>query len=342
MTVAISRFSGSPTEWDGFVTAQLQSTHFHQFGWKRIIESVFGHECIYLESRSESGTLNGALPLVRVRSRLFGHFLVSMPFLNYGGPVGEPDAVTALCGAATKQAEEDGADLLELRSRHELATDLAVSHRKITVLLDLPKDDPAPLWDGLRTKVRSQVRRPMKEGVEVRFGRRELGPFYDIFCRHMRDLGTPAQSRSLFERIVDEFPESVWFGCAYLRGRPVASGCGFRWDDEFEITWASSLRAYNRIAPNMLLYWKFMERCVEEGIRVFNFGRCTPGSGTHRFKRQWGSRDHQLWWYQAGPRGELGTPTPDDGRFSWGPHVWRRLPIAVANAVGPRVVQYIP
>lgn len=342
MTPSVREFSGSQSEWDDFVTAQPQSKRFHQFGWKQIIESVFGHECIYLESRSESETLNGVLPLLRVRSHLFGPFLVSMPFLNYGGPVGEPDAVTALCEAATKRAEEHGADLLELRGRHELVTDLAVSHRKITVASRPSQGRPRSALGRSQDESAQPGTTSMKEGVEVRFVRRELGPFYDIFCRHMRDLGTPAQSRGLFERIGDEFPESVWFGCAYLRGCPVASGCGFRWDDEFEIIWASSLRAYNRIAPNMLLYWKFMERCVEEGIRVFNFGRCTPGSGMHRFKRQRGSRDQPLWWYQAGPGRKLDAPSPDDGRYSWGLRVWRRLPMAVASAVGPRVVQYIP
>jgi serine/alanine adding enzyme len=108
------------------------------------------------------------------------------------------------------------------------------------------------------------------------------------------------------------------------------------------MTWASSLYAYNKLAPNMLLYWAFMERAIENGLTLFNFGRCTPGSGTHRFKRQWGSRDEQLWWYQQSRGDTTATPSPEQGAFSWGPRLWRRLPLPVATALGPRIVRYIP
>jgi hypothetical protein len=108
------------------------------------------------------------------------------------------------------------------------------------------------------------------------------------------------------------------------------------------MTWASSLHAYNRIAPNMLLYWAFMERAMSEGVTLFNFGRCSPGAGTHRFKRQWGSRDEQLWWYQRARTAAASTPSPDDSAYAWGPRVWRRLPLPVATALGPWIVRSIP
>jgi FemAB-related protein (PEP-CTERM system-associated) len=304
---------------------------------------VFGHECIYLAARGEDGALAGVLPLVRVRSALFGHYLVSMPFLNYGGPLGTDDAVRALAGEARELARAGGVKLLELRSRVPLPLDLDVSHRKITVLLDIPEGGPDALWKALDAKVRSQVRRPQKEGVTVRFGADQVAPFFDVFSRHMRDLGTPTQPRRLFEAIAAAFPDDAWFGCAYLGETPVACGAGFAWDGEFEMTWASSLREHARIAPNMLLYWSFMERAAREGVRTFNFGRCTPGSGTHRFKRQWGARDEPLWWYGwSGRDAPATTPSPDDGAWSWGPRLWRRLPEPVATALGPRIVRCIP
>jgi len=353
----VREYSGSAGEWDAFVRESAAWTHFHQYGWKRIIEHVFGHECLYLCVRGDEGEgargagqeapgggggLRGILPLVRVRSPVFGHYLVSMPFLNYGGPLGDAEAVRALAEAALARSRADGADLLELRSRTELPVDLPVSHRKVTVLLDLPEDDAEILWDALKSKVRSQVRRPRKEGVTIRFGADQVEPFHQVFAEHMRDLGTPAQGLELFRAIAREFPDSAVFGCAYLDGRPVACGCGFEWNGEFEITWASALREYSRIAPNMLLYWSFMERAIERGLGLFNFGRCTPGSGTHRFKQQWGTRDETLWWYQDG-RGETeATPSPDEGLYAWGVKVWQRLPVPVATALGPRIVKYIP
>ena len=339
----IEPFAGGINEWDSFVRGRTDWSHFHLIGWRRVIERVFGHECLYLAARDErDGQLTGVLPLVRVRSVVFGHYLVSMPFVNYGGPLGDDRAIAALTDHAAEIARESGVKLLELRSRIALPIALPVSHRKITVLLDIPSGGPELLWKRLDAKVRSQVRRPQKEGVTVRFGADQVEPFFDVFARHMRDLGTPTQSRRLFEAIGDVFPHDAWFGCAYRGGRPVAGGCGFRWGNEFEMTWASALLEFRRLAPNMLLYWSFMERAAAEGVSVFNFGRCTPGGGTHRFKQQWGTRDEQLWWYGLSASEGVKTPTPDDRAYAWGPRLWKRLPTPVATALGPRIVRYIP
>jgi FemAB-related protein (PEP-CTERM system-associated) len=333
-------YEDGPDAWDRFVRASERWTHFHLHGWKSVIEDVFGHECPYLVARHD-GAITGVLPLVRVKSRIFGHFLVSMPFLNYGGPLGSEDAVRALVDEAAGMAEDSGATLLELRSRHPLDVPLPVSHRKITVVREL-FEDPEEVWADLKAKVRSQIRRPMKEGIEVRFGETEIGPFHQVFSRHMRDLGTPCLPESLFRRAAAEFGDTVWFGCAYLDDRPVAGGCGFRWGDEVEMTWASALREYNRMAPNMLLYWSFMERAATEGVSLFNFGRCTPDGPTHRFKRQWGGRDEPLCWYYRASGTRSSTPSPEQSAYAWGPRLWRKLPLAVTRRLGPRVVRYIP
>jgi len=344
MTLRVTPFEGEAREWDAAVRSWPGWTHNHLFGWRGIMAEVMGHETIYLAARDAAGVIRGVLPLVRVRSVVFGHYLVSMPFLNYGGPLGDDDAVRALAEHAAALARDGGVKLLELRSRRELPLDLPVSHRKITVVLDLPPGDPDALFASLKGKLRSQVRRPQKEGVSVRFGPDMVDPFFAVFSAHMRDLGTPTQSRRLFEAIARVFPQDSWFGVAWLGDRPVAAGCGFAWSGEFEMIWASSLAEYNRIAPNMALYWAFMERAAREKLGLFNFGRCTPGSGTHRFKQQWGSRDEQLFWYQqaAGGATEAATPSPDQGRWAWGPRIWQRLPLPVANLLGPRIVRLIP
>jgi len=305
------------------------------------MSSALGHQTVYLACR-DKGELAGVLPLVRVRSSLFGHYLVSMPFVNYGGPLGGREAVRALAREAAKLADRGGVKLLELRSAQELPLDLPVSHRKVTVVLDLPHDAES-LMKAFPAKLRSQVRRPEKEGVTYAFGPDQVGPFFTVFSRHMRDLGTPTQGRLLFETIARVFPDDAWFGCAWLGGRPIAAGAGFRWGAEFEMTWASSLSEFNRTSANMGLYRAFMERAIAEGCTRFNFGRCTPGSGTHRYKLQWGGRDEPLWWYQHTSGGApAATPSPDHGAFSWGPRLWKRLPLPVATALGPRIVRLIP
>ena len=191
-------------------------THFDLYGWKSVIERVFGpYECIrHPAARDDALRISGVLPLVRVRSRVFGHYLVSMPFLNYGGPLGSDDAVRALGGRADEIARRDDVSLLELPEQAPIAPAMPVSHRKITVLLDLPATS-AELWKGLPAKVRNQVRRPQKEGITVSFGREQCAPFFSVFAQHMRELGTPTQPRRLFDTIADQFGDAVWFACAY-------------------------------------------------------------------------------------------------------------------------------
>lgn len=339
--VHVERFVGDAAEWDAFGRTQHGFTHFHLYGWRTVIERVFGHECIYLAAREDDGHLVGVLPLVRVRSAVFGHYLVSMPFVNYGGPLGAPGAIALLVEHAAELARAAQVKLLELRSRVPLPIVCDVSHRKITVLLDLPRD-AAALFARFGAKLRAQVRRAAREEVSVRFGSDRLDAFFEVFSRHMRDLGTPTQPRALFAAISDVFGGDVWFGVATRRDEPIAAGCGVCWGGELEMTWASSLRAYNPIAPNMLLYWSFMERAVAQRLTTFNFGRCTPGGGTHRFKQQWGGRDEPLWWYHPASSRAEATPSPHDARYAWGQRVWRHLPTRIATALGPRIVRYIP
>jgi FemAB-related protein (PEP-CTERM system-associated) len=342
---AIARFDGDATEWDSFVRRQSGWTHFHLHGWRTVIERVFGHECIYLVSRDADGVMNAVLPLVRVRSFVFGHYLVSMPFLNYGGPLGSDAGVSALAAEAERIAAQSRVKLLELRSRMPLPLSLPVSHRKITVVRDLPADSES-LWSTLPAKLRSQIKRPRKEGIEVQVGAEHLDAFYGVFAHHMRDLGTPVLPKRFFAATIDAFGDDVYLAVAYHQNVPVACGCGFRWNDEFEITWASALRAYNAMSPNMLVYWELMARMASAGARLFNFGRCTPGSGTHRFKMQWGGREETLWWYQraAGAENvaESSTPSPDDGIYALATKVWQKLPVPIATRLGPAIVRSIP
>ena len=330
-------------EWDAFVRGAEGASFCHLSGWREVLGDVLGHECLYRVAVDADGGWHGVLPLVRVQSRVFGHFLLSMPFLNYGGALGSPEAVGLLAEDAIRIASESGADLLELRNRgHNPPAALTRVERKVTVVLELPNDSEVLWTDGLKAKVRSQIRRPMKEGMTTRFGPDQVAPFYSVFTRNMRDLGTPVLPWTFFQRMSTVFPDEAEFGCVYMGDEPVAAGCGFRWGNEFEMTWASSLREHNRSAPNMLLYWAFMERMIDKQLTAFNFGRCTPGSGTHRFKSQWGGQDEPLPWGQWAPGGVSETPNPDRPLFRMATKVWSRLPLTVANRVGPFLARQLP
>jgi FemAB-related protein (PEP-CTERM system-associated) len=339
--LTVGPFAGTAAEWDAFGSAQAGWTAFHRLAWRDVIQQVHRRECPYLGARDVSGALRGILPLVRLKSTVFGHYLVSMPYLNYGGPLGDDDAIRALVDHADAMATRDKVKLLELRSARELPVDLPVSHRKITVVLPLEGGAEA-VFGRFKAKVRSQIRRPAKEGVTVKIGADQVDAFYEVFAEHMRDLGTPAQPRAFFRAIAEAFGDDVWFATSWLDGRPIACGAGFRWAGEFEITWASSLRAHSRVSANMGLYWALIERAASEGISRFNFGRCTPGSATHTFKLQWGGADEPLWWYAGRGMGAAVTPSPDSAKFRAAVSVWRRLPRVVTDAVGPLVVRNIP
>jgi FemAB-related protein (PEP-CTERM system-associated) len=339
--IAVSPGVRDAVEWDAFVAGQSGATFCHLSGWRDVMRDALGHECHYLEARFDSGALAGVLPLVRVKSPVLGHYVMSMPFLNSGGPIGTTAAQLALVNAAVEFARNSRADLLELRAKQPVPGTLKVSSRKITVHVSLP-EHPDKLWNAFPAKLRSQIRRPQKEGFEVRFGPGEVEPFYSVFTRNMRDLGTPVLPRRLFTDIATVFPGIVEFGTVYKGAEPIAAGCGFAWGGEFEITWASALREHNRSAPNMLLYWSFMQRMIERGIDVFDLGRCTPNGGTHTFKRQWGGTDVPLPWAQWSARNVDATPSPNTPMFRLAANCWSRLPLGVTNRLGPLIARRLP
>lgn len=323
--------------WDAFVRAKADSSVAHLAAWKDIIENVLGQRYHALAAADDAGRLAGVLPLVNFRAAWGTRRLVSLPFLNYGGPVGTPEAEAELLAAACVRALERTGGRLQLRCRHALSTSIRPSDAKVLVLLSLPRDAD-DLWRSFPGKLRSQVRRPRKAGLRFSRGSEHVDAFYDVFARNMRDLGTPVYPRTFFHAIAERIPEAE-FAAVYDGAQPVAGACGFRWQGEFEITWASALRSHSRSAPNMLLYWSLMEDMIAAGLHTFNFGRSTPDTGTHRFKLQWGGRDEVLPWLEW-PEAERPRRPSHGARLA--SSLWRKLPLPVANALGPRIAPRLP
>lgn len=334
--------------WDACVTASGGSV-FHRWGWKGVYEGAYGVEAPYLAAYDGPAVV-GVLPLVRLRSLAFGEHLVSLPWLNTGGPVGTPEACRQLAAAAVTRMGR--ARALELRRRaapdgHGLG--LTPTHRKVTCVLPLVAGDAEATLRRLDPKVRSQVRRAAKDGVTVRFGHGQLDAVHGVFVEHMRDLGSPAHGARFFAAIAQLLGDDAWVGVAYAGDTPIAGGVAVVDGDEVEMGWASALRRHARSAPNMALYGAFLQRAAAAGLARFNFGRCTPGSGTHRFKRQWGAVDEALAWecHPAPPMGASmagadGEPEGPGGAVRLASAVWRHLPLPVVRALGPRLLRGIP
>jgi FemAB-related protein (PEP-CTERM system-associated) len=330
--------------WAAFVQGSDCARNAHLVVWREIIETTFGHRAHYLIAEDDCGHIVGILPLVRLKSWLFGDFLVSMPYLNYGGPLARDHQTSReLVEEATRLGAKLGVRHLEVRTETPADFGLRVRSSKVSMRLRLPPD-PDDLWAGFPSKVRSQVRRASQEPVSVQVGREDvLDSFYAVFSQNMRDVGTPVYGRQFFAAILEHLPDAAWICCVFREGRPVAAGFLIGCGEVVEIPWASSLRAYNRYSPNMLLYWNALEFACRRGFRVFDFGRSSPDSGTFRFKQQWGAAPVPLFWhYWLRDDGPLPDLTPGNPRLQAAIRVWQHLPVAFTRLLGPRIVKNLP
>jgi FemAB-related protein (PEP-CTERM system-associated) len=334
--------AGDAAEWDAHVAAHRQATAYHQWGWRGVFREAFGHPSHYLIAR-RGGRVTGGLPLVELRSRLFGAFAVSLPFVNYGGVVADgEDTAAALVASAVRWAGARGLSHIELRHVAAKAAPWPAKRHKVAMWLPLEKDDEAQ-WTGLDRKVRNQVRKAEKAGLAADVGGvAELDAFYGVFARNMRDLGTPVYSRRFFAAILSAFPDTTRVFVVRLGNLPIAAAITVQWRDSIEVPWASSLRTYSDKSPNMLLYWTMLKTAIGAGARRFDFGRSTPDEGTFHFKRQWGALPQPLVWEYAGLEGAPPDQSPKNPKFRLAIALWQRLPLAVANRIGPIVVRNIP
>ena len=333
----------SPAEWNEYVLSHPRASPYHLHCWKRILEASFVHPAHWLVARRADGHLAGVLPMIRQKSRLFGHFMTSMPFLNYGGPLGDSAEVeSGLMESAGRLAAGLGCRHVEFRE--ELARpDWPARSNKVSMRLPLP-ETREKLWSDFPGKLRSQLRRAEREGPRATIGGAELLPdFYNVFARNMRDLGTPVYSRRFFERIFELSNTPVWVAAVHLGGVPVSAGLLVEFRNRMEIPWASTVREALPMGINMHFYWQVLCFAIERGMKEFDFGRSTLDSGPYRFKKQWGATEKPLHWHYWLPKGAaVPSINPGNPRFKLMIAAWKRLPLGLANAIGPRIARSLP
>lgn len=343
MTVAISEQPSG--DWDEFVRAQAGASIYLQSGWSLLAREVFGHRTFFIESRDRAGALDGVLPVVQQRS-LFGNFMTSVAFFNYGGALatGEDTAI-ALMNRARELAQERHCSYLELRDVVQRASDWPVRTDKASMILELPKT-VEELGKQLGAKLRSQIKRADREAISVRCGGPELlDDFYDVFCRNMHELGTPVYPIGFLRAIVTRFPANTRVLIVYRGQQPAAAGFLVHDGARAEIPWAACRGDAKPLGFNMKLYWEALILAISLECRSFDFGRSTIDSGTYRFKKQWGAVPLQLRWYRWDKRSNsLDQLEPDHpGRLrQLAVSAWQRMPLSIANAIGPRISPNLP
>ena len=343
MSIIVSKLTTDHhDDWDEYVF-KIKASIYHDSRWSQLIEKVFGHESHYLMA-VENEKVVGILPLVQLKSLLFGNFMVSMPYFNYGGVAADSNEITGLLiKAAQEQRKQLGCSHIEFRFDKEQNIDLPKRTDKVTMLLDLP-DDPEILWQEIGSKRRAQVKRPIREGVEFLYGGEELlDDFYHVFSINMRDLGTPVYSKRFFAEILKTFKQETLIAVARLNGEPVGAGFLIGHNGKLEIPWASTLRKYNRLGINMFLYWNILKTAIEKNYQVFDFGRSSKDAGTLKFKKQWGGKPLQLnWYYDLEPSCDIPVFNHKNVKYEAAVNIWKKLPLRFTRLLGPHIVKNLP
>lgn len=366
--------------WNEYVESHPRGSCYHLYNWRHAIEDGYGHRPYYLVAengfkpegkpvtKSPTGRIVGILPLFLVKPPFVKGALVSLPFVDFAGVLSDsPEVEQKLVQAGIEIGTGSGAKYVELREARntpessgsdthgvEKSNDLSgkwpfgdfnTRHKrhKVRMVMELPASAEA-LMSTFKSKLRSQIRKPMKEGLKKRIGGIELvDEFYNVFSKNMRDLGSPVHSKRFIRAVLLNFKDTAKIVLVHKQEIPIAAGILIEHRHILTNPWASALQEYKNLSPNMLLYWTMLEYGCENGFTVFDFGRSSPGSGTFNFKTQWGAKQHDLSWnyifFKAVPKKSTAINTGSIAERAVA--IWKKLPVFIANDFGPKIRKYI-
>ena len=327
--------------WDEFVSACSEATFFHRAGWKTIMEKAFGHRphFLYVES---NGKIEGVLPLAEVKSRLFGHSLCSLPFCVYGGPAANSNqARRALDLAAQKLAAELNVDHLEYRSVTASHSDWAHKELYVTFRKEIYPDHEQNML-AIPRKQRAMVRKGIKADLRGEIDG-NVDRFFALFSDNVHRHGTPTLSKRYFQLLKEVFGRD----CEVLTvvspdNRSLSSVLTFYFRNEVLPYYAGDDVAARDFAANDFKYWDLMQRAVERGVRLFDYGRSKIGTGPYHFKRNWGFEPTPLQYeYQLHRATRVPDHNPLNPKYQLFIKAWQAMPLKLANTIGPHIVKYL-
>lgn len=341
--------------WDQYVEEHPLGSPYHLMAWSLAIRSAYRQQVYCLMAQDQQGRIQGLLPIAQIGLPLLNRKLCSLPYCDLGGILStNQEAYDALLQRAQQLARERGNLPLELRhsSAPNHAQDSAPEPQpgqKVRMLLPLPGSADA-LLAGFKAKLRSQIKKAEKNGICFRLASTpsDRAGFYEVMQINMRELGSPVHAQQWFEHVLRQYGDNAILGLAEYKGIIVGGAIVLLCGDTATVPWASTLPDYNRLAPNMALYWGILSHAADRNCRYFDFGRSTVGEGTYRFKQQWGAKPIMLDWQTW--RGEqretvhaieAGSEDQKSRVRDWIAQIWRALPHGITNLMGPLLRRHI-
>jgi FemAB-related protein (PEP-CTERM system-associated) len=334
--------------WDEFILNHPNASPYHLFAWRKTIAAAYKHKCIYLYAAKNEEIL-GVLPLVHLHFPAIINEMVSLPFCDVGSCiVANEEAQDLLLKEAIHYPEKNKTKKFQVRG-NLIPTDSVQSNfqsrrtGKVRMFLDLPASSDE-LFKSFKSKLRSQVRKAEKNGVNFFWGGVEdIDSAYRVFSKNMHELGSPVHSKSFLKAVLTWYGARAKLGLAEFQGKIIGMGIILLGGKGVCIPWASTLREYNRLGPNMMLYWNFLKYSADKGYAFFDFGRSSEGEGTYKFKKQWGAKPTPLVWYDTIEKRKTKTEPSRNGtgKRERVAAIWQKLPLGFANMIGPHLRKYI-
>ncbi len=338
-------------KWNGFLKESGNASFASLFDWKTIYEDVFGFKTFYLLIK-ENEKLRGVLPLVLIKSPLIGRgsFLVSTPYLTQSGLCsnGNQFDTLPLINRLKELMKDCRARYVEIRQIVSYPSDIFFTRKdNFTFYLNLSSGVDG-LWNGFSPKVRNQIRKAQKSGIEVITGndRGFVNDFYRVFSKRMKELSFPTYPMSYIEAIIKNFNKNSKIILALYKGKIIGGMLLISFKDILSVPYAATLIEYNPLCVNDLIYWEAIQHGVKEGFSFFDMGRSQKGRGTYHFKEKWGAAPVQLYYqylFAEGDKGDKENLFNPEGSplFNIYSFVWRNLPTPVANLFGRYLIKQL-
>ena len=338
LKIRISEDAGAE-RWDAFVFAHPCGTFFHRIGWQRIFREVFRLDPRYLVAERGSEIV-GVLPLVLQRSLLFGTALLSLPFCVEGGPLtldGEADA--ALTSAALDLQRNCGAPYLEFRSRKATREGWIARKELYASFCRALSADDAENLKAIPRKQRAVVRKTLESGLSSEVNG-DIAEVFHVYAESVRNLGTPVFPKRYFSALLGAFGKDCDTVTIKDDGMPVSAVLNFYHGDTVLPYYGGGTSLARRNGANDFLYWEVMRHAAARGYRKFDFGRSKSGTGAFAFKKNWGFVPDWLEYeYHFLPGQSMPDKNPLNPKYALMIETWKKLPLPVANLIGPWLIR---